>query len=280
MPCKHGVSVTANHKNVVLISALRLSDDIVVGTVLADSLDEDSGWDGGGVAHLGKKLVANLLSNTDNRGVITVTSESARQGLKWNIIVDDGSGCTSSFGVRSLDGKGASTTRNERHVASNPGREVGGIAAHIANLDQVALDIVGSRTVGQVVGLHVCAGNSQLDCGGSEQLNEGLLVDLPVVIAIFLQAIVEPFGCAVISQLRFFLVLGAYLRVVTTTTKGTVSTVLVSNPLELLRSLDQVLELDILDQVLLVDEFRRLSRRNRTENASTGDEQIESHIDS
>ena len=80
--------MTANHKNVVLISALRLSDDIVVGTVLADSLDEDSGRDGGRVAHLGKKLVANLLSNTDNRSIITVTSESARQGLKWNIVVE------------------------------------------------------------------------------------------------------------------------------------------------------------------------------------------------
>ena len=193
--------MTANHKNVILISALCLSDNIVVGTVLADSLDEDSGRNSGGVAHLGKKLVANLLSNTNNRSVIAVSSESTRQGLKWNIVVNDGSGCTSSLGVCSLDGKGASTTRDERHVARNPGRVVGSVAAHVANLDQVALDVVGSRAVGQVVGLHVCAGNSKLDRGGSEQLNEGLLVDLPVVIPVFLQAVVEPLGCTVTSQL-------------------------------------------------------------------------------
>jgi hypothetical protein len=64
----------------------------------------------------------------------------------------------------------------------------------------------------------------------------------------------------------------------TSATKSAVSTVLVGDPLKLLRALDQVLELDVLDQVLLVDELGRLAGCG-AEQASGGDEQIESHFD-
>ena len=80
------------------------------------------------------------------------------------------------------------------------------------------------------------------------------------------------------SQLYIFN--GANLRIVTTSAECSVSTVLVGDPLELLGTLDQVLEFDLLDQILLIDELGRLlGCRYRTEQAGTGDEQIEPHVD-
>lgn len=96
-------------------------------------------------------------------------------------------------------GKCAGTTRNERDVACNSGREISDVAAYVADLDKIALDIVGRGTVGQVVGLDICAGNGELDGGCSKKLDEGLLVDLPVVVAELLQAVKEPVGCAVVG---------------------------------------------------------------------------------
>jgi hypothetical protein len=64
----------------------------------------------------------------------------------------------------------------------------------------------------------------------------------------------------------------------TSSTKGTVSAVLVGDPLELLGALDEVLELDLLDQVLLIDKLGGLASRG-AEQAGGSDEQIESHVD-
>lgn len=230
-----------------------------------------------------EELVADFLCDTDDGRVVAIATEGTRKGLRGNVVVDDGACSTGGLRVGSLDGEGAGSTRDERDVARDASGVVGSVAAYIGNLDEVTADIVGGRAVSEVVGLCVRASNSELDGGGGEELDEWLLVDLPVVVTVLLQAVVEPVGGAKICQSNSWGVVNLKeidLRIVAASSESTVATVLVSDPLELLRTLDQVLELDILDQVLLSDKLVRLSSANRRDQTGTGNKQIESHLDS
>ena len=48
------------------------------------------------------------------------------------------------------------------------------------------------RAVGKIIGLGVSAGNGELNSCGGEELNERLLVNLPVVVTVLLQVVTEP----------------------------------------------------------------------------------------
>lgn len=199
-PCKHTVGVATDHEHVVLVSTFGLGDDIVVGPILANGLDEYYGGDRGGAVGLGEEIITGLLGDPNDRGVVAVGSKRTGETLAGDIVVDDGGGSTSGLGVEGLNGKGAGASGNERDIARDTSREISDLASQAVHLDNIALNIVRRWPIRQVVGRDIFAGNGELDGGGSKQLDEGLLVNLPVVVAETLQALEEPFRGAVMSQ--------------------------------------------------------------------------------
>lgn len=209
-----GVGVAADHEDIVVVTLLGLGDDVVVGAVLSDGINGEGGSDSA-ISELCKKLISGLLGQTDNWCIVTFTTEGSREALKGNVVVDDSSHSSCSFGIGSLDRKCADTSRDKGNLSRYRSRVVCSVASQIVDLDKVGSNLTG-WTKSEVLGRHISTSSRNLNSSGSEQLNEGLLVD--VVVPSLQQSLVEPFRSGIVAC----------------TSKSAVATVFISEGLELL----------------------------------------------
>lgn len=226
--------MTTENQNVVMVSTLGLSNDIVVDTLLDNGVDDEISSD-----LTGLKLLENrgsiLLADAQNRGVFPERStEGTGDGARL-VVVDDGTSSASRLGVEGLSAKVAGTTADEGNVALDLGRIVLNITTQVVNLDQRSRNLT-SRRVCHGIRRHILSVHREGTIGLSEDLGEGLLDDIEVVKAV--ERVVQPIDGGVVAARA----------------ESAVAAVLVGKVLQLLGSGEEGVESDELLELLRVDE--------------------------
>lgn len=211
-------------QDIVVVTLLGLSDDIVSETLLDGSLHLKVN---GNIASLESLEDRNrvLLADTHSWGIVKEGLAEGTADGAGHVVVDDNANGARSPGSDRLLAEGASATGDESNIALRLGRVVLGSAAHVGGVDQRSRTGA-TRGVSHDARLEGLAVDSDICGTSSVELGEGLLGH--VIVVKLGEAVVEPVDGGIVSLAA----------------KSTVAVGLVGDVLQLLRAGEEVLEVD------------------------------------
>lgn len=134
--------MATDDENVVGVTLLGLSDDVLGGAVLDDSVDVQV-CESTALLDETEQSLANLERDTGGGRVLTLGTGDSTEGTgegAVDVVVDDSTGSASGASESGLETEFARATGDESNVAGNLSRVVGGVATQVVDGNERSVD--------------------------------------------------------------------------------------------------------------------------------------------